>query len=245
MRVRPLSDLHLEFKLIDLDTAGADVLVLAGDTTIPLMIPQLKELLSKIDIPVVAIPGNHEYYDFQQMLDIDQEFRDLSLEFPHWHYLADDVLEIDGWKFVGTTLWSRFSLAEDSNLAKSEARSCINDFRSIRFNPARFIDPDIMVRLNRAAKKLILQEADERSIVITHFVPRSELSNRLLYGDPSQGINPYYCGDVSYDCPAPLWVSGHSHSSFDRTIGRTRYLANPRGYYGENSQFDPTLTITL
>lgn len=245
MRLRPVSDLHLEFELIDLDTSGVDVLVLSGDTATPQMIPYLRSMLKKIDIPIVAIPGNHEYYDFQQMLDVDQAFLDLSLEFPHWHYLADDVVEIDGWKFIGATLWTQFSLAENRDLAKSEAQMSINDFRSIRFNPARFIDPDVMSQLNRAARKLILQEADERSVVITHFVPRSELMNQLLYGPSSVGVNPYYCGDLSYDCPSPLWISGHSHDSHDQTIGRTRYLSNPRGYHGENHEFDPSLTINL
>ena len=48
---------------------------------------------------------------------------------------------------------------------------------------------------------------------------------------------------------AALWVHGHTHDSFDYHVGRTRVLANPRGYVkdgsAENAAFNPGLTVEV
>jgi hypothetical protein len=38
-------------------------------------------------------------------------------------------------------------------------------------------------------------------------------------------------------------VHGHTHSPFDYQVGATRIVCNPKGYSGENPNFDPALTI--
>ena len=42
-----------------------------------------------------------------------------------------------------------------------------------------------------------------------------------------------------------LWVHGHVHDAFDYTIGRTRVLANPRGYRDEARDFTPDLVVEV
>lgn len=61
MNLLILSDLHLEFSLLDIDITGVDIIVLAGDIHlgtrgIPWIGAQSKGL------PVIYVPGNHEFY---------------------------------------------------------------------------------------------------------------------------------------------------------------------------------------
>ena len=43
-----------------------------------------------------------------------------------------------------------------------------------------------------------------------------------------------------------LWVHGHIHHSWDYQIGRTRIIANPRGYVdGPNPAFDGAKVVEL
>jgi hypothetical protein len=44
---------------------------------------------------------------------------------------------------------------------------------------------------------------------------------------------------------ADLWSHGHTHDSFDYTVGRTRVLSNPKGYRDENKAFVPDLVLDL
>lgn len=44
-----------------------------------------------------------------------------------------------------------------------------------------------------------------------------------------------------------LWIHGHTHNSFDYTLGATRVVVNPHGYKDVevNPQFDRQLVIEL
>jgi hypothetical protein len=46
-----------------------------------------------------------------------------------------------------------------------------------------------------------------------------------------------------------LWVHGHTHSSFDYKLGKTRIICNPRGYPGTfgdmGNDFNPNLIVEI
>ena len=42
-----------------------------------------------------------------------------------------------------------------------------------------------------------------------------------------------------------LWTHGHVHNVFDYTIGETRVVCNPRGYPGENTEWDANLMVEV
>jgi hypothetical protein len=46
-----------------------------------------------------------------------------------------------------------------------------------------------------------------------------------------------------------LWIHGHTHDSFDYTVGGTRVLCNPRGYakngVNENAAFEAGLVVQV
>ena len=61
--------------------------------------------------------------------------------------------------------------------------------------------------------------------------------------------NPAFASDLSrfiVESEARLWVHGHIHCPCDYTLGKTRVLANPRGYPTESRQgFDPGLVVDV
>jgi hypothetical protein len=42
-----------------------------------------------------------------------------------------------------------------------------------------------------------------------------------------------------------MWVHGHVHQRQEYHIGITKVIANPRGYPGERSEFEPHLTVEI
>jgi hypothetical protein len=87
--------------------------------------------------------------------------------------------------------------------------------------------------------EIALQNKRERAqplpvVVVTHHAP-SKLSIKPKY-QHDQLMNGGYSSDLSefiLDHPEiRVWTHGHTHDTFDYTVGDTRVLCNPRGYAG-------------
>ena len=106
MRIRLLSDLHLEFCPWDPPRVAADVVVLAGD--IHNGLAGIRWAAEQFSVPVIYVPGNHEY-DGHDIIKLRERWR--APEWPdHVHVLDDRAVEIAGVRFVGSTLWTDFNL---------------------------------------------------------------------------------------------------------------------------------------
>ena len=111
MRIRVLSDLHLEFKdwKPPKADADADVVVLAGDIHVGVKGIEWARR-SFPSIPIVYVAGNHEFYG-EHIHDMTQEL------LREGRRLGVDVLDarsavIGGVRFLGATLWTDFALGE-------------------------------------------------------------------------------------------------------------------------------------
>ena len=62
MNIQIISDVHLEFGSFDLPDEECDVLIAAGDIGVGL---EGLEWLQTLDIPVIYVAGNHEYWGFE------------------------------------------------------------------------------------------------------------------------------------------------------------------------------------
>jgi len=57
---------------------------------------------------------------------------------------------------------------------------------------------------------------------------------------------PYRLVFATYPRRVRLWIHGYIHRCGDYTIGKTRVLANPRGYPTESREgFDPGLIVEV
>ena len=133
MKIRVLSDLHLEFAGWRPPPCDEDVVVLAGD---------IHEGRAGIawarkyfrDRPIVYVPGNHEYYG----RDLDELRNGLreSGRTHNVHVLDGDEVTIGGVRFLGATLWTDFELdGSDPRTVERAMHRCqegMADFQIIR-----------------------------------------------------------------------------------------------------------------
>ena len=120
MLIQLLSDLHLEVapEFSPHPAPAADVLVLAGDIGAAPNSPmgqhgtpdwglrRFSPQLGNWPVPVLYIPGNHEY-DGQEFMDCRAALR-ATAEALGITWLEQEAVVLAGVRFVGTTLWSDF-----------------------------------------------------------------------------------------------------------------------------------------
>jgi predicted phosphodiesterase len=266
LRLFPLSDLHLERRrpeMIPPPAAPFDVLVCAGDLHEGQPEAGLATVLALAGgRPVVLVPGNHEHYAPtgdprtapELLAALEREVARMNGRGSRIHLLqGGQAVVIGGVRFVGTTLWSDWSLA---------GRWLTDDMTDrpddpVAFAAARMTDPvtgsreyrGSIRRADRAAwspadameahtrEKAALLEALARphegpTVAVTHHPP-SPLAADAFRGAPGVPwwVPAFYATTVLDDLPdadrPDLWISGHFHAGHDKRIGRTRWLANP------------------
>ena len=247
MKLQILNDLHIEFGNFELEDTNADVVVFAGD--IGVGIDGLKWIENqKIVKPVIYVLGNHEYYHHD--MGIVDEIKARAPE--NIHVLNDDVIEIDGVRFLGSTLWTDFLLfgETDKYFAVQHARKGMVDFEIIKLNGKRF-SPEDSIRLHEQSldwlKCMLSIPFQGKTVIVTHHFLSSKSIHPRFAKDmltPAFGSN---LDDLMDGDRIALWVHGHTHDVFDYEIYGTRIVCNPRGYYGyeRTDNFHPGLVIEI
>ena len=136
MRIQYMSDLHLEFqensrylRYNELPVTG-DVLVLAGDIsyfkdkTAPVM--NFWKWASKNYRQVLIVPGNHEYYNYSDVMERGFQWKWMLRE--NVGYYQNQAVRIDDTDFILSTLWSHINPNDEYFVWKG-----MNDFRQIKF----------------------------------------------------------------------------------------------------------------
>lgn len=253
MKIRVLSDLHLECDEPEaIPHAKADLVVLAGDIHNHAEGIRWAAETFDADVPVVYVPGNHEYYD-GEFGALEVAMRDAAASVENVHYLNNDALiDPDGrWRVLGTTLWTDFELfgTDEATVAAAiaAAEKVMLDFRGpiqvtwpsggaepagAHDNPRLFTVADAIAlhRLSRAwlARELAKPFAG-KTIVVTHHAPhRASLADRFANDLASAGFISHLTALIGP--PAALWIHGHTHTPFDYEAHGTRIVCNPRGY---------------
>ncbi|MBU6492927.1 MAG: metallophosphoesterase family protein [Burkholderiales bacterium] len=259
MRIRILSDLHLEFNFPrEIPEADCDLVVLAGD--ISNREAGIEWAGRTFRQPVVYVPGNHEYYE-GELQSVEQAMRHAAAQFGHVHYLNQDVAVFADRRVrvIGVTLWTDYGLFAhvESADAMRACASTLADHRWITVRPddaaTRPFEPADALRLHRRQSQWLAQRLrepfDGKTVVVTHHAPHvGSLHPRFAQDIVSAG----FVSDLSALMgPACLWVHGHTHDSFDYPAGGTRIVCNPRGYVGrrsgipENPRFDWTRVVEI
>jgi 3',5'-cyclic AMP phosphodiesterase CpdA len=251
VRLLLLSDLHLELSNLRLaDEPHFDVAVLAGDIVNPghrlaewiAATPALRRARA-----VVAVAGNHEYFDrvMQHEALAMQRAAD-ALAAPPLHWLDTAAVVIDGVRFLGCTLWTDFALRIDTDAgALSDVQRGMGaalhrmaDYRCIAWSDKgagrpRPLAPQDTLRLHQVQRQWLAQQLAEPfagpTVVVTHHGPhRGSLAPRFA----ADWVSAAYLSELPasfFEVPL-LWVHGHTHSSHDYRVGHCRIVCNPRGY---------------
>jgi predicted phosphodiesterase len=248
MKIQVLSDLHNEMDYYRVKVCSdADVIVLAGDIFSHGKNPDgllsvAKEIRRQSNIPIVYITGNHEYY-FSTFDDTHAAIEAVVDVIDDFHFLNNNSTIINGVKFVGTTLWTNFDLAQDEHEINLVGR-CINDF--IYINNGDFTTEDC-ARLNNSARRFLRKELyepfDGKKVMVVHHCPSPLSIHPKFEGSP---VNSYFaCSCCSLIAKADLCIHGHTHESFDYTLNDTRVVCNPRDYYSGNNHFNGKMIVEI
>ena len=234
MKIRLLSDLHLEGYPYYYEYKNEDILVLAGDIHTSgrhsFIIDQIPN-----NVQILMVAGNHEYYssDFNSV----NEWADaLHEEYPNFCFLENRSIKIGGVNFYGGTMFTDFNLYGDVDKAIAFAKRGIADFTWIENNGKRWSTDNHLEQhaIFKTGLEKFLTETHDKRVVISHFVPSPSCMDPQ-YKDSL--LNPYFISDMDkYMGWKGLWLFGHTHSSMDKMIGDTRLLCNPKGYGTENSR---------
>ncbi|WP_322043155.1 metallophosphoesterase [Paraburkholderia sp. J67] len=257
MKIRVLSDLHLEQDEPDLiPHAEADLVVLAGDIhNHGLGLRWAAETFDP-QVPVIYVPGNHEYYD-GELGALETAMRDAADSLDNVHFLnnASWVDPAGRFRVLGTTLWADFALFGADEAAREAAMTAalrvMLDFKgliqvswpaSLDALPRDFTPADSLA-LHAQSRAWLEQELARpfagKTIVVTHHAPHRQSLAARYANDP---VSAGFVSDLGalVGAPVALWVHGHTHTSFDYTLGGTplggtRVVCNPRGYRDRRS----------
>lgn len=163
MKIKLVSDLHLEFADLILDNKNdCDLLILAGDIIVSQDLhdhpPPLSGLWSFNELSglgdrqrkaqsyrdflkrasfqfphVIYVAGNHEFYHGKFFKGLDY-LREECEKYPNIYFLEDETKIIDDVVFVGATLWTDMNRGDPVTM--HAIKDMINDYKTIR-NDAR------------------------------------------------------------------------------------------------------------
>lgn len=247
MRIQILSDIHLEFEDYKLDYSGSDIVVLAGDVHIG--DKGIKWVFDQIiDIPVVYVLGNHEYYRntyprLIRKIKLQTQGSNITL-------LENESLRIEDVVFHGCTLWTDFNIFGNPRVDGYECQQKMTDYKKIRREPnySKIRALDVAVINNHSARWLsndYENNKGQKNIIVTHHSPSA---NSLPEMHRKDRINAAYASNLESlieKLSPELWIHGHIHESSDYRIGQTRVVCNPKGYLCENRDFRHKFIISI
>lgn len=224
MKIKLISDLHLEISPYSISNTGEDILILAGD--ISTNFEQVKSLVMKYlnncNSYIIFITGNHEYWG-HTIQETDAFYS--SIKHPRFFFLQNTSIVIDNIRFFGTTMWTDVDKGDSVDICANFVR----DFDLIN----NFTIHDFMT-LHRTAKEALentLNTSKEKVIIITHHLPSySGIA-------PKYHENPVNCSFASSDLEhifdhkkTLMYFHGHTHTSMTYNIKGISVICNPRGY---------------
>ncbi len=251
-RILLLNDLHLEIQDYTPVQDGYDLVVLAGDihTRERGVIWALKNFTK----PVIYVPGNHEGYKTHWQNNL-AKMKALA-EGTHVHVLNQDVLELEGIRFLGATAWSTFQIwpnVPEAMFAAGRGRyhyeRGARDYAKIKTGAYRRLMPSDTAQwafdARRWLENRLAEPFEGPTVVVTHHAPsvRSLKKGRVEEALDATDANPW--DDLVEASKAAFWMHGHTHRALDYTIGQTRVVSNPRGYPGEALYHSPDGVWTL
>ena len=231
-----MSDLHMEFKdnldyikSNDFDVMG-DVLVLAGDTLYlnKSFMPRMKfwNWASENFRQVMLIPGNHEFYAFEDVAKRGDSWQCMFRKNIGYYY--NKVVRIDDVDFILTTLWSKISPEDEYFVWRG-----LNDFHQINYNGHRLTIEDYNIEHKKCLsflKRSVEESTANHIVVVSHHLPTMAV---VAPQHKDSFLNSAFAtelGNYILDSGIEVWVYGHSHTNIDATLGNTRIVSNQLGY---------------
>ena len=109
------------------------------------------------------------------------------------------------------------------------------------------LTPDIAQRWHRHSIKWLSRELAKpfagKTVVVTHHAPSRRSVPDCYARHPATPAYASACDALV--AQADLWIHGHVHQACEYTIGKCRVVCNPRGYGGEDEEFNAQRLLSL
>ena len=240
MKVRIQSDIHFEFfkdnelnKFIEKQKKiqrknECEMIILAGDIVTfdsKTILHHYLNFLSRHYRYILYILGNHEYYDnslkyyFEEGWDnyVEREYEKITKCFSNVELLLDRKIEIGGYNFYGTTLWSPVDRKGYGMMSER-----------------LFFKRENILKMHEKCKEKCLDflKNNDNKILITHHIPSDYFIAEKYLKWNNTGFNAD-CEDF-FDYGVKYWIYGHTHEEkVDNYKGCNTYCF-PYGYPMEN-----------
>lgn len=271
VKIQLMSDLHLEAHPAyrPHPAPGAELLVLAGDIGSYQPGSRLEDgdfglarfsPLRGWPVPVLYVPGNHEYDD----RDFDATHEQLRAACARLGitWLEREVFVAGDIRFVGTTLWADFDAlvlqpGAPEPTVQEQLKQRDKAFRAANYylrkaNALRHGQPMLAEGWREQSlvcqawlREALAQPFAGTTVVVTHFAPS------LRSADPRYGATPAtagFCNSLQdLLAQAQWWLHGHLHCQHDYVEAGCRVVANTLGYAskGEQEGFREDLVLDI
>lgn len=229
-----VSDLHLDHPQPKTEYDKLEkFVVIAGDCGNGLVGLKFLNKLKNKGFDIFAIDGNHEHYsNSTQGRDLEETEAQFyaGLYQPNVYPVAEGltVLGVNGWYYVDDERqW--LGWMNDGRYAGNAQQVNNKADRHVEWLDAK------------------LSSLEGKAVVVTHTAPCQETLNPVYDGHFSNDwyYNPRMGEVMSKHADKILvWNHGHTHAAADKIVGGVRVVCNPRGYPGENAEWEP-LSVTV
>lgn len=247
MKIHVLSDVHLECSPLPVIRVDTDVVILAGDIGVGTQGVQWAK--ETFDIPVIYVPGNHEYHDSAFTMADHIKMMKQVADGSNVTILDNEVIEHAGVRFIGSTMWADLTKVgavlhcDYDNISVKHTEGLVPEYFSIE------VQQRLFERNREWLKRELVKPFTGKTVVITHHAPSWKSLHGQYVGNP---WNPCFISNLENLMNGVyVWVHGHTHSNFDYIVEEnTRVVCNPRGYpsyWGgwENPEFNSAKIIKV
>lgn len=249
LSIQIFSDIHIELwsKLPEIPIR-AKYLFLAGDICCfdhPLFFPFL-DYCSTNWKKIFYVLGNHEYYNKKRNyneLNFEYKYR-IKERYRNLYCLDNDFVSLDeeNVNIYGSTFWTIPPF-----LSTNEAKIYINDYNYMSYfnkNSSQVKNLDITFVKELAdesflnLQKYLKETTNKKTIIMTHFPPHRIGTSNPKYLEQKKTTNLYFSwpNDTleKFNLENVLvWISGHTHWSYDFYENNVRLISNQLGYKNE------------
>lgn len=259
MKIRLLSDLHLERGAFTYIDEGEDVVVLAGDIDNGVAGINWAKTLPK---PVVMIAGNHDHWGCDLPANIEAMRAAAAGSNVHFLECDEFILTInnESIRFLGATLFTDYAeayLIKNGQYIEAERQSqmmyfahkSMNDFMQITYEN-KPLTAKILLDIHRKSRAWLKSKIDDsfdgRTVVVTHHAPsyqslihandlKEEDLNHVIKGnrrpdDRSERVASYASDVEDLAVKVDFWLHGHIHAPLMYNLDKCLVVCNPRGY---------------
>lgn len=252
MKLQFGSDFHLnQYKLHQFPPMDSRAIILAGDIAEGMNgLEYAQQIAEEHQKPVIYVPGNHEYYR-HNYVELQTQMRRYANQIENVIFLDNDVFELEGIRFIGSTLWTDYVL--DGRYPRSRVMDivgrCLNDHRLITYGLDGKFTTQHALALHRHARVFLERELNNpfrgKTVVITHHAPSLKCAHPHFAIDEVAGAFVSDLDDLVKK--ADQWIYGHTHANLDIHVGKCRLVSNQLGYSSERlpAPYRPDLLIEV